>query len=75
MSSHIFSENKKNIKIKILYAAVLISTISINPLKTGDHLTVNSADPDQTLQNAVSDQGLHCLQIVQQFFFRNIYTI
>ena len=21
----------------------------------------NSADPDQTLQNAASDQGLHCL--------------
>ena len=24
----------------------------------------NSADPDQTLQNAASDRGLHCLQIV-----------
>ena len=24
----------------------------------------NSADPDQTPQNAASDQGLHCLQIV-----------
>ena len=24
----------------------------------------NSADPDQMLQNAASDQGLHCLQIV-----------
>ena len=23
----------------------------------------NSADPDQMLQNAASDQGLHCLQI------------
>ena len=26
------------------------------------HLT-NSADPDQTPQNAASDQGLHCLLI------------
>ena len=24
----------------------------------------NSADPDQTPQNAASDQGIHCLQIV-----------
>ena len=35
----------------------------------------NSADPDQTPQNAASDQGLHCLQIVQPFFFRNIDII
>ena len=34
-----------------------------------------SADPDQMLQKAVSDQGLHCLQIVEPFFFRNIYII
>ena len=32
----------------------------------------NSADPDQMPQNVASDQGLHCLQIVQQFFSRNI---
>ena len=27
-----------------------------------------TADPDQTLQNAASDQGVHCLPIMQQFF-------
>ena len=27
-----------------------------------------SADPDQMPQNAASDQGLHCLPIVQSFF-------
>ena len=27
------------------------------------------------VQNAVPDQGLHCLQIVQSFFFRNINLI
>ena len=32
----------------------------------------NSADPDQMLQNVASDQGLHCLQIVQPVFSRNI---
>ena len=30
---------------------------------------------DQTLQNTASNQGLHCLQIVQPFFFRNIYSL
>ena len=28
----------------------------------------NSLDPDQMLQNAASDQGLHCLLLIQQFF-------
>ena len=32
----------------------------------------NSTEPDQTPQNEASDQGLHCLQIVQPFCFRNI---
>ena len=35
----------------------------------------NSADPNQMAQNAASDQGLHCLQTVQAFFFRNTYII
>ena len=29
--------------------------------KTWTETFANSADPDQTLQNAASDQGLHCL--------------
>ena len=40
-------------------------------MKTGDPLT----EPDQMLPNPASDQGLHCLQIVQPFSFRNIYII
>ena len=32
----------------------------------------NNADPDQTPQNALSDQGLHCLQIVYPFSLANI---
>ena len=28
----------------------------------------NSVDPDQTPQNAASDQGLHCLSLTQQFY-------
>ena len=27
----------------------------------------NSVDPDQMLQNAASDQGLHCKPVIQQF--------
>ena len=30
------------------------------------------SDPGQTPQNAASDQGLHCLRIVQPFFSWNI---
>ena len=29
---------------------------------------VKSVDPDQTPQNAVSDQCLHCLPLCQQFY-------
>ena len=34
-------------------------SIKFNPPFCGTY--ANSADPDQTPQNAVSDQGLHCL--------------
>ena len=32
----------------------------------------NSIDPDQMLQNMLSDQGLHCLPLIQQFL--DIFT-
>ena len=28
----------------------------------------NSVDPDQMLENAASDQGQHCLPLIQQFY-------
>ena len=40
---------------------------TFEPIVVGKHVKeylANSADPDQTPQNAASDQGLHCLQIV-----------
>ena len=38
-------------------------------LSTGtDRPFKNSADPDQMLQNAASDQGLQCLTCIQQYF-------
>ena len=27
-----------------------------------------SVDPDKTSQNAASDEGLHCLPLIQQYF-------
>ena len=33
---------------------------------------LQTEDPDQTLQNAASDQDLHCLQVVLPFFCRKI---
>ena len=41
-------------------------------LETPKRELANSEDSDQTPQNAASDQGHHCLQIVQAFFSRNI---
>ena len=46
-------------------------TEDCNPL---NGLLANSADPSQMQQNTASDQGLHCLQIVQPFFFLGIAT-
>ena len=34
----------------------------------------NSVDPDQTPQNAASDQGLHCLDLGKEFLY-NMVTI
>ena len=34
---------------------------------SNQHAWANSLDPDQTPQNAASDQGLHCLPLIQQF--------
>ena len=46
----------------------------IDPLKTGGPLK-RVTGKQCRLQNVASDQGLHCLQIVQPFFYRNIYII
>ena len=34
----------------------------------------NSVDPDQTPQNAASDQGLHFLHLVQEFLLNMVVT-
>ena len=37
------------------------------PKYWGRQAWTNSVDPDQTPRNAASDQGLHCLSLIQQF--------
>ena len=38
----------------------------LNPKYSDKQAWANSVDPDQTPQNAASDQGLHGLQLIQQ---------
>ena len=45
-------------------ACAEFSVLAHCSLETRKWVIGNSADPDQTPQNAVSDQGLQCLQIV-----------
>ena len=56
-----------------IYQFIFLNEFSMNTvfiLKYSDRQAwANSVDPDQTPQNAASDQGLHCLKIIQQFFF------
>ena len=39
-----------------------------NPKYWNRQAFANSIDPDQTLQNAVPDQSLHCLPYIGQYF-------
>ena len=41
---------------------------SNNPKYWDSQAWANSVDPDQMPQNAESDQGLHCLPLIQQYF-------
>ena len=55
-----------------LYTVLDFSLLTYCNLETPEGYLAKSADSDQTPQNAASDQGLHCLQIGQSFFSRNI---
>ena len=37
-------------------------------LSSWTYIWANSVDPDQMPQNAASDQGLHCLPLILQFY-------
>ena len=39
-----------------------------NPKYCDKYTFANSVDPDQMMQNMASDQGLHCLAYIRQYF-------
>ena len=45
-----------------------VIAFSNNPKYWERNTFANSVDPDQMPQNAASDQGLHCLSYIQQYF-------
>ena len=55
----------------ICYLQIQISTVfilyTISTFSFQQEAQANSAEPDQMLQNAASDQGLHCLPFTEQF--------
>ena len=56
---HMFSwRNKKNIYMKTVFTIIMYMD---------RQAWANSIDPDETLQNVASYQGLHCLPLIQQF--------
>ena len=44
-----------------------LRSISIYPIYSDRQVCANSVDPEQTPQNAASDQGLHFLPLIQWF--------
>ena len=52
---------------------VKVNSVLFNDPKYWDRqVCANSDDPYQKLQNAASDQGLHCLPLIQQFIDKSI---
>ena len=45
-----------------------VGTYHIYPKYLDKQAWTNSVDPDQRLQNAASDQGLHCLPFIKEYF-------
>ena len=61
-----FSKRRKIFQLRLL-SEVYPLTLTHCILDTAKNELANSADPDQMLLNAASDQGLHHLQIVWPF--------
>ena len=59
----------KNISIYAIF-----NDQSFNDTLTNDIVSFEQLGPDQTPKNAVSDQILQCLQILQPLFSRNIFN-
>ena len=55
----------------MIYEGVPFDKITVLTLNSDRVTSANSAAPDQTPQNAASDQGLHRLPLIQQFCTRS----
>ena len=53
--------------MKVRYGVRIYRIIAVYSKYSDRQVRANSVDPDQTPQNAASDQGLHCLSFIQQF--------
>ena len=51
-----------------MYEWLMFYDYCSNPKFWDRQTLANSVDLDQTPQNAASDQGLHCLQLIQRYF-------
>ena len=54
------------IQVTFIYSRAILVALTSECSKTCSEILTNSADPDQTPQNAASDQGLHCLFKLQE---------
>ena len=60
------------IQVAIIYSRAILVAVTLKfrvkrvICKTWTGTLANSVDPDQTPQNAASDQGLHCLLELQE---------
>ena len=60
--------------LNFVTAMILLCVCYLTHLSLASHKRdiANSVDPDQTPQNAASDQGVHCLHLVQKFLLNTI---
>ena len=62
-------------KTKVYYSNAhmyLCWVLHNNPKYWARYVFANSVDPDQMLQNAASDQGLHCLSYIQKRLYNGL---
>ena len=51
----------------IYHQAIVLNTVILVHKNSDKQACNNSVDPDQMLHTVTSDQGLHCLLLIQQF--------
>ena len=57
---HVKCQLKNRMPSAMICRGFACSALRLIHLSLASHKRVNSVDPDQTPQNAASDQGLHC---------------